>query len=79
MYKKRSSVRTVLKEHRKGLNSIIVLVAWVIWKHRNACVFEGRRPSVLAVLQEDAYEVALWCMAGAGALQELLVRQFNLG
>lgn len=33
-------------------------------------VLEGRKPSVL-VLQEVAYEGALWCMAGAGALQEL--------
>jgi hypothetical protein len=29
---------------RKGLNSLIILVAWEIWKHRNACVFEGVVP-----------------------------------
>ena len=25
---------------------MIMLGAWVIWKHRNACVFEGASPSV---------------------------------
>jgi hypothetical protein len=48
-----------LLKHRKGLNSIIILVTWEIWKHRNTWVFEGRRPSVPAVIQEAAYEGAI--------------------
>jgi hypothetical protein len=55
------------------------MFAWEIWKHRNACVFEGRRPSVPAVFQEVTFEDALWCRAGAGALQELLARHFTPG
>ena len=34
------------KEHRKGANSLIILIAWLLWKHRNACVFDGDSPSV---------------------------------
>lgn len=38
------------------------------------CVFEGRRHSVPAALQEVGFEGALWCRAGASALHELLSR-----
>jgi hypothetical protein len=26
---------------RKGINSLVMLVAWWLWKQRNKCVFEG--------------------------------------
>jgi hypothetical protein len=42
---KRSTV-AIPKEAHKGLNSLIILVAWEIWKHRNTCVFDNKRPSV---------------------------------
>ena len=58
---------------RKGLNSLIILVAWEIWKHRNVCVFEGAFPNVQDVLHAVTIEGFLWCMAGASALQELLL------
>lgn len=31
----------VPKHQRKGFDSLVILVVWCIWKHRNACVFEG--------------------------------------
>lgn len=31
--------RSSPKEKRKGLNSIIIIVAWEVWKHKNSCVF----------------------------------------
>lgn len=30
---------TGLKNSEKGFNSLVILVAWRFWKHRNACVF----------------------------------------
>ena len=30
---------------RKGMASLIILTAWWIWKHRNACIFDGEQPS----------------------------------
>uniref|UniRef100_A0A453BKJ8 Reverse transcriptase zinc-binding domain-containing protein n=1 Tax=Aegilops tauschii subsp. strangulata TaxID=200361 RepID=A0A453BKJ8_AEGTS len=30
---------------RKGLASMALLTPWMIWKHRNSCVFEGALPS----------------------------------
>jgi hypothetical protein len=31
---------------RRGLNSLIILGAWVIWRHRNNCVFDGVSPNL---------------------------------
>jgi hypothetical protein len=50
---------------RKGFNSLVVLGAWVIWKHRNSCVFNGDSPSVPTVLQMAREEALLWTVAGA--------------
>ena len=37
------STAAIPKEARKGLNSLIILVAWEIWKHRNTYVFDNKR------------------------------------
>jgi hypothetical protein len=31
-------IKAVPKEQRKGLNSLVILVVWEMWKHRNACL-----------------------------------------
>jgi hypothetical protein len=33
----RKVVKLVPKERRQGLNSLIILTAWEIWKHSNSC------------------------------------------
>jgi hypothetical protein len=33
--------RKVADQTKKGLNSIIILVAWSLWNHWNRCVFDG--------------------------------------
>ncbi|WVZ53086.1 hypothetical protein U9M48_004072 [Paspalum notatum var. saurae] len=30
---------------KKGFNSLVILVAWMLWRHRNACVFDGATSS----------------------------------
>lgn len=74
----RKSIKGVGKDMRKGLNSLIILVAWQIWKHRNSCVFEGSRPCVQNVVLAVVEEGSAWCFAGASALQDLL-RQLASG
>jgi hypothetical protein len=32
------TIKGVLRVEREGLNTLIILVAWETWKHRNACV-----------------------------------------
>ncbi|KAG2601127.1 hypothetical protein PVAP13_5KG570914 [Panicum virgatum] len=29
---------------RKGLNSLVILMTWLIWKLRNRCIFDGCQP-----------------------------------
>jgi hypothetical protein len=67
----RKTMSRVSKEHRKGVNSLIILGAWIIWKHRNACVFERASPSISMIWSELKNEHSLWCMAGAKKLQRL--------
>uniref|UniRef100_A0A0A9D4A3 Reverse transcriptase zinc-binding domain-containing protein n=1 Tax=Arundo donax TaxID=35708 RepID=A0A0A9D4A3_ARUDO len=57
---------------QKGLNSLIILVAWCIWKHRNACVFDGISPSLIHLMQVVEEEMSLWTMAGAKGLSTLM-------
>ena len=53
------------------MTTLIILGAWIIWKHRNACVFEGASPLVNTNWNELKDEHSLWCMAGAKKLQGL--------
>jgi hypothetical protein len=52
-----SAERLTPKCKKKGFNSLIMLVARWLWKHRNACVFENASPStsrILQAIEEDA-------------------------
>ncbi|WVZ93822.1 hypothetical protein U9M48_039777 [Paspalum notatum var. saurae] len=62
------AVIQVPKEVKKGLNSLVILVAWKIWKHRNDCVFEGISPNVSLVCRKIVQEGNLWRLAGNAAL-----------
>jgi len=63
-----AAIKSVPNEHRKGLNSLIILVTWEILKDRNACVSKGAQPSVQRPLQTVSSECVLWCLAGASKL-----------
>jgi hypothetical protein len=72
------TVKRVPKEFKKGLNSLIILVAWELWKHRNACVFDGARPCFQVVMQAVSNSSNLWCGAAASALHKLLLQLQSL-
>ncbi|WVZ74754.1 hypothetical protein U9M48_022897 [Paspalum notatum var. saurae] len=36
----------VPKDMRQGFHSLVMLVAWTIWKHRNWSVFDGMQPAL---------------------------------
>jgi hypothetical protein len=65
---------SVSGEECKGINSLIILGAWCIWKHRNSCVFDGVSPSTAAVLNLAREEAHLWSLAGAKTLAFLSIR-----
>ena len=69
--------RKVPKQHKKGFNSLVMLGAWIIWKHRNACVFDGLAPCLQVALQAYKDELQLWIAAGAKGLKALRVQQIE--
>src|SRR4051794_26973080 len=60
-----SAKRATPKPMRKGLASPTPLVAWMIWKQRNACLFDKEHPSVPQLNARIRVEAALWARAGA--------------
>jgi len=46
----RRSWKKIRKQHRRGFNSLCILGAWILWKHRNACVFDGTSPNLQRAL-----------------------------
>jgi hypothetical protein len=60
------------KRLRKGLGSATLFVPWMLWKHRNNCVFERGRPSVADLMCNIKDEAKLWEQAGATGLGVVL-------
>jgi len=65
------SWRIIPEHQKKGFNSLVALGAWIIWTHRNACVFEGATPSMSRALSVTSDERLLWEIAGARSLSSL--------
>jgi len=65
---------SVAGDLRKGLNSLVILGAWSIWRHRNMCVFNGSSPSVAAAIALAFEEAHLWSLAGARGLSLLSIQ-----
>jgi hypothetical protein len=57
---------------RRGLNSLIILGAWILWNHRNRCVFDGAAPNMAESLILFGNERRMWMMAGARGLSHLM-------
>jgi len=55
---------------KKGLDSIIILGAWTIWKHRNRCVFDGITPNISCIILGIKEELHQWSFAGVRLLEE---------
>ena len=59
---------------KKGLNSIIIMVAWSLWNHDNRCVFDGVQPNLREDLSSIREELHLWGFAGARGLTHILAQ-----
>jgi hypothetical protein len=58
--------------NKKGLNSLVILGAWIIWNHRNRCVFDGDSPNLTKALILADEERRMWIIAGARGLSYLM-------
>jgi len=52
----------------QGLNSIVILGAWMLWNHRKRCVFDGGSPYLHCALLLATEEMKYWSLAGAKGL-----------
>jgi len=57
---------------KKGFDSILILGAWTIWKHRNRCVFDGITPDVSCVVSVIKEDLRQWSFAGARGVSHVL-------
>jgi hypothetical protein len=64
-------VEKVPRDLQSGFNSLVILGAWSLWRHRNDCVFNGRSPSLASVLTLAGDELRMWCLTGAKGLNLL--------
>ncbi|WVZ61528.1 hypothetical protein U9M48_011389 [Paspalum notatum var. saurae] len=62
----------LLKMVRRGFDSLILLVAWVIWKERNKRVFRRRAALLWTVISRILDEANSWLSAGVSDLGLLL-------
>jgi len=60
--------KKIPKQLNEGFNSLVMLGAWILWKHRNACVFDGLAPCLQVALQAYKDGLHLWQAAGVRAL-----------
>ena len=60
------------KPMHKGLATATLLVPWMLWKHRNDCIFDRGRLSVHALLTKIKEEATLWASAGALGLRAVI-------
>jgi hypothetical protein len=56
--------KLVPKAQRKGFDSIVFVVGWILWKERNARTFDSKSSSLPEVLLCVLEEARLWFRAG---------------
>ncbi|PUZ57515.1 hypothetical protein GQ55_5G438400 [Panicum hallii var. hallii] len=57
--------RLQAKERRKGFDTLFMLIIWLLWKERNARLFDQRSSSADQLLQLIKLEIRIWVEAGA--------------
>ena len=48
----------------KDLRTVMLLVMWELWEHRNTIVFHGDSPSIERLIQKVKSEAKVWATAG---------------
>jgi hypothetical protein len=56
---------------KKGLNSLVTLGLWILWNHRNGCVFD-RNPDLEEAITRAEEEMDFWKLAGVKRLALLI-------
>lgn len=62
----RQASRGLGKDLRMAFNTMVILVAWEIWKHRNRVVFDEERPHVQSLIGVNKDEAHAWAPGSLG-------------
>lgn len=60
------------KPLRKGLGTAALLLPWILWKHKNGCVFDRAQPSTQNLMAKIKEEATMWAQARALGLKAVL-------
>jgi hypothetical protein len=60
------------QDDAQGLSSTTLLTPWMIWKHKNDCIFNNARPSASILFNKIKDESMHWAKAGALELGDVL-------
>jgi len=66
--------KLVPKPFRRGFDSLVFLIGWMLWKERNVRTFRSvanPAPLLVSAMQQEA---SLWAMAGNKQMQNILSR-----
>ncbi|TVU14720.1 hypothetical protein EJB05_38210, partial [Eragrostis curvula] len=66
------SRKLVIKDKHPGFDTLVILVAWRLWKERNKRVFDFQALQPVALAQEIIDEASLWSLARFTKLRWLL-------
>ena len=66
-----SARKRLLKHDRRKLDSIIILISWILWLERNKRVFDRQARSAQQLLSLIADEAVQWGLAGYTHVQAL--------
>lgn len=58
---------------KRGFDSVVLLVSWVLWKERNRRTFDNLSRTTTEVIAQVREEGAEWIAAGCKALGQLFV------
>ncbi|KAJ1255762.1 hypothetical protein BS78_K161500 [Paspalum vaginatum] len=64
--------RSVAKAHRKGIDAVVLLTAWMLWKERNERTFRRASLSTLELVAKIKTEAECWALAGFVEIGELI-------
>lgn len=56
------AIEKVSNQVKKGLNFVVILVAWSAWNHCNRCVFNGVPPDLNGIYNAIKEELRLWSL-----------------
>ena len=63
--------RLIPKSGRRGFDSLVVLISWLLWKERNDRTFDRQVRTLQEVVARVYDEITVWSQAGYRQLESL--------